>query len=137
MWSNNCNVFCVNSICVLCLKTKVCAKKNIANHGELKESHFEISHSTSFQYPGAAKDCVLLNTLKTLFMLPRELLDLQGLQYYFPENFRCNLTYCESENFSDSSLHHILESETLGFLFCKKNSLTWAVTWEKLNFRKS
>ena len=31
---------------------------------------------------------------------------LQGLQYYFPENFRCNLTYYEGENFSDSSLYH-------------------------------
>ena len=35
---------------------------------------------------------------------------LQGLQSYFPENFRCNLTYYESENFSDCSLHHIFES---------------------------
>ena len=24
-----------------------------------------------------------------------------------------------------------------GFLFCMNNSLTWAVKWEKLNFRKS
>ena len=30
---------------------------------------------------------------------------LQGLQYDFPENFRCNLPLNESENFSDSSLH--------------------------------
>ena len=33
---------------------------------------------------------------------------LQELQYYFPENFRPNLTFYESENFSDSSVHHIL-----------------------------
>ena len=38
---------------------------------------------------------------------------LQGLQYYFPENFRCNLTYYESEKFSDSSLH-TFESKILG-----------------------
>ena len=49
---------------------------------------------------------------------------LQGLQYYFPENFRCNLTYYEGENFSDSSLYHIFESEILGLLFSTKNSLT-------------
>ena len=36
---------------------------------------------------------------------------LQRLPYYFPENFRCNLTYYKGENFSDSSqpLHHIFE----------------------------
>ena len=62
---------------------------------------------------------------------------LQGLQYYFPENFRCNLTFYESENFSDSSLHHILESENFRFPFSKKNSVTWVVKYEKLNFRKS
>ena len=46
MWSDNCDVFCINSICVLCDKTKVCAKKisqTMANLG----SHFEISHSMS------------------------------------------------------------------------------------------
>ena len=32
---------------------------------------------------------------------------LQGLEYYFPDNFRCNLTFCERENFSDSPFHHI------------------------------
>ena len=30
-----------------------------------------------------------------------------GPQYYFPENFRCNFSFYESENFSDSSLHRI------------------------------
>ena len=30
----------------------------------------------------------------------------QGLQYYFPENFKCKLKFYESEHFSDSSLHH-------------------------------
>ena len=61
---------------------------------------------------------------------------LQGIQYYFPENFRCNLTYYKSEDFSDSSLHHTSESKTFRFLFSSKNSLTWGVKWEKLNFRK-
>ena len=40
---------------------------------------------------------------------------LQGLQYYFPENFTCNLTYCKIENFSDSSLHHIFKFENVRF----------------------
>ena len=36
---------------------------------------------------------------------------LQELYYYFPKNFRRNLTYCKSKNFPDSSLHHIFEYE--------------------------
>ena len=44
-----------------------------------------------------------------------------GLEYFFPENFRCNLTYYESETFSDSFLHHIFESENFRFpLFSEK-----------------
>ena len=49
------------------------------------------------------------------------------LQYDFPENFRCNLPLNESENFSDSSLHDIFESESFRFPFSAKNSLTWGV----------
>ena len=72
---------------------------------------------------GAPNNGFLLNTLKTLFRLSRVLLDLwkgilcallhlfghprgtweflklQKDQYYFPENFRCNLSFYESENF--------------------------------------
>ena len=33
----------------------------------------------------------------------------QGLEYYFSENFRWNLTYYESETFSDSLHYHIFE----------------------------
>ena len=62
---------------------------------------------------------------------------LQGLQHYFPENFSCNLKFYESDNFSDSSLHRILGSENFRFPFTKKNSLTWGVTGDKLNLRKS
>ena len=51
--------------------------------------------------------------------------------------FRATLTSNESENFCDSSLHHILESENFRFPFSKKNSVTWVVKYEKLNFRKS
>ena len=42
---------------------------------------------------------------------------LQGLQYYFPANFRCNSAHYEKENFFDSSLHHIFESENFRFPF--------------------
>ena len=41
--------------------------------------------------------------------------------------------YYESENFSDFSLHHIFESENLGFLFSTKNNLTKGAKCEKLN----
>ena len=36
MRSDNCDVFCVNSICVLCFKTKVCAKKISQTMANLK-----------------------------------------------------------------------------------------------------
>ena len=113
---------------------------------------------------GAPIDGFLQNTLETLFRLSRlemhskwcynicicsvilgelksfrNYKSLQALQYYFPENVRCNLTFYESENFSDSSLHHILESENFRFPFhfSKKNCVTWVIKYEKLNFRKS
>ena len=61
---------------------------------------------------------------------------LQGLQYYFSENFRSNITFYERENFSDSSLHYILESDNSRIPFFLENSVTWIVKYEKLNFRK-
>ena len=42
----------------------------------------------------------------------------------------------ESENFSDSSLHHILESENFRLPFSTKNSVTWVVKYKKLHLRK-
>ena len=41
----------------------------------------------------------------------------------FRKNFRCNFSFNESENFSDSSLHDIFESENLGFFFLRKIAL--------------
>ena len=38
----------------------------------------------------------------------------------------------ESETFSDSSLHHICESENFRLPFSTKNSVTWEVKREKL-----
>ena len=52
-------------------------------------------------------------------------------------NFKCNLTFYESENISDSSLHHILVSENFRFPFSKNNSVTWVVKYEIINLRKS
>jgi len=46
---------------------------------------------------------------------------LQGLQ---SENFSCSLTYCESENFSDSSLRQI-DSESFRFW----TKITWPGRW--------
>ena len=60
-----------------------------------------------------------------------------GPQYYFPENFRCNFRFYESEYFSNSCLHRIFESENFRFPFSTKNRLTWGLKCEKLNFRKS
>ena len=40
---------------------------------------------------------------------------LQSLQYYFPENFRCNLQFCENENFSNPSSN----PKILVFLFVR------------------
>ena len=47
----------------------------------------------------------------------------KGFEYDFPENFRCNLTFNERDNFSDSSLHDIFESEKLRFRFSAKIAL--------------
>ena len=48
----------------------------------------------------------------------------KGFRCYIPENFRCNWTFYESENFSYSSLHHIFENENLRLSFSTKISLT-------------
>ena len=53
-----------------------------------------------------------------------------GPQYYFPEKLRCNFRFYESENFSDSSLHRIFESENFRFPFSTKNKLTWGLKCE-------
>ena len=61
----------------------------------------------------------------------------EGFGIIFPKRFRCNVKFYESEIFSDSSLHHILESENFRFLLSKKKSVTWVVNIKKSNFRKS
>ena len=62
---------------------------------------------------------------------------LKGEQYCFLENLRCNFMFYKSKNFSDSSFCRSLECENFRFPFSTKNSLTWRVKCEKLNFIKS
>ena len=57
--------------------------------------------------------------------------------FYFPENFRCNFKFYESENFSDSNLYRIFECENFRFPFSTNNRLTWVLKCDKLNFRIS
>ena len=61
----------------------------------------------------------------------------KGSVFYFPENFRCNFKFYESENFSDSPLYRISKCENFRFPFSTKNRLTWVLKYDKLNFRKS
>ena len=46
-----------------------------------------------------------------------EITRVQYIIIYFHKHFRRILIYYESENFSDSSLHHIFESENCRFPF--------------------
>ena len=54
-------------------------------------------------------------------------------QYYFPENFRCNLALYESEVFFDSSLHHIFESNHFRFSFPYEKQPNLGLKCGKLN----
>ena len=56
---------------------------------------------------------------------------------YFPENFRCNLAHYEKENCLIPLSIAFLNPKIIGFLFLRKNSLTWDVKCEKSNFSKS
>ena len=60
---------------------------------------------------------------------------LQGLWYYFPENFRRNFKFNQNENFSP--LHRIFKFENFRFPFSTKNSLTWGLKCEIKLIRKS
>ena len=54
----------------------------------------------------------------------------KGFRIIFPEIFRCNLSFYECENFSDSSLNHI-------FWIYEKQHFPWGVKCDKLSFGKS
>ena len=100
-------------------------------------------HEDWRQNSGAPNEGFPLNSLKTPFRATRTLLDLykicicsvmlgelksfrnyKGFSIILQKMSRCNLTYYESERFSDSPHHSIFESEILGSLFSTKNSLT-------------
>ena len=40
--------------------------------------------------------------------------------FLVPEKFRCNLTFYETKNFSDSCLHYVFKSDNFRFPFCWK-----------------
>ena len=63
---------------------------------------------------------------------------LQGLSSeLFPKNFRCNLTFYESDNFFlYLSPAQYLDPKTLSFVFLRKLG-GLSIKYEKLNFRKS
>ena len=61
----------------------------------------------------------------------------KGFSFIIPKSLDANLPFYESENFSDSSLRHIVKSENIRFPFATKNSLTWGEKSEKMNLRKS
>ena len=56
----------------------------------------------------------------------------QGLQYYFLEEFSRKLSFYECENFSDSFRHHIFESENPRFPFflTKKQHYLGSEEWK-------
>ena len=117
------------------------------------------------QKTGTPNDGFLLTALKTLFRLSRVLSALQkcilssaikfvslrqsklagqlesfrnykGLRIIFPKILDAILTFTK-ENFSDSSLHRMFESENFRFPLCTKNRQTWVLKCEKLNSRNS
>ena len=101
--------------------------KCIENSFSLIQSTFK---SLEMHFKRRYKSCICSDVLGQLESFRNHL----GPQYYFPENFRCNFRFCESENFSDSALHRIFLSENFRFPFSTKNRLSWGLKCEKLNF---
>ena len=68
---------------------------------------------------------VILGELENYIILTR---NWKGfIQYYFPENFRCNLLYCESKNFAYSFFRHMFEFENFSLpFFYEKYNLLWS-----------
>ena len=117
-------------------------------------------HQLTELISGTPNDDFLLNTSKTLFRLHRVLLDfykyilscaikfvtylfghprgtcvfskLLGLQNQFPKKFRCNLSFYECKNFSNSYLNHIFESEDFRspFFFYEKQHYLGSEMWK-------
>ena len=64
-------------------------------------------------------------------MLDREGGGGRGVRFSLSLVPRSTKAIYESENLSDSSFHHILESENFRYPFSKKNGVTWVVKYEK------
>ena len=80
-----------------------------------------------------SKDLVISKRLKSWVFLK-----LQGLYlYYFPENFRCNLTYYKWDIFwfLNSPSHFWIWKFKVSF-FPKKNGLTWEVKCDSIKLQK-
>ena len=73
---------------------------------------------------------VILGELISLFEIARA-------SVLFSKNFRCNLTFYESENFSDSSTPSHFRIRKFRLSLSKENSVTCVIKYEKSNFRKS
>ena len=55
---------------------------------------------------------------------------------YFPENVRGNFKFYEGENFSDSSIHRIFESENFRFPFSVKKKLNPGSEMQKIKLQE-
>ena len=67
-----------------------------------------------------------------LFSHPRATFKIRRTSVVFPEDFGCNLTYYESEKFSDSILRHIsqLISKSENFKYPNLGSFIWGMKCE-------
>ena len=104
----------------------ICGKgKGAETTGVINNGLLPITLKTLFKLSRVLLDlkkCTLSGTIKFLSVWSslanlRSVQNLRGLQYYFLENFRCNLKLYKGENFFDSSLHYFFESENARFLF--------------------
>ena len=93
------------------------------------ETHFKGGYKNLYLFghprPGGGGNLSLFERASTSVLFSRK----------FQMQFK--LKFYESENFSDSFLHQIFESENFKFPFSTKNSLTWGVKCERLNFRRN
>ena len=100
------------------------------------ENSFYAIQSTFRSPEGHSKRCYRICNCSVILGELEYFRKLQGLQCYFSQNFRCNLTIYESKFFLNP-LSISFESENFRFPFSTKIIPTWGIEYEKLNFRKS
>ena len=83
---------------------------------------FRLSRSLEMHSKRSYKICIPRSVILGNLECCRNYKDF-SIQSYFPEKFRGNSTLHESENFSDSFLHHILQSKKFRFSFSTKYDL--------------